>query len=80
MLRERAGVSGSTSKKEKRREEERKERELLKLAADPEARRESLSGELSSSLGGEGKHINLFEDLEKVSELGQRFDGVLLSY
>ena len=73
-------MSGSTSKKEKRREEERKERELLKLAADPEARRESLNSELSSSLGGEGKHINLFEDLEKVSELGQRFGGVLLSY
>ena len=53
---------------------------MLKLAADPKARRESLSGELSSSLGGEGKHINLFEDLEKVSELGQRFIGVLLNY
>ena len=73
-------MSGSTSKKEKRREEERKERELLKLAADPEARRESLNSELSSSLGGEGKQFNLFEDLEKVRELGQRFGGVLLSY
>ena len=59
-------------------EEERKERELLQLAAVPEARRESLSNELSSSLGGEGKHINLFEDLEKVRELGHQINGILL--
>lgn len=73
VLRERAGVGASA--KERRREDEKRERELLKQAIDPDARAAAVSSNSSSGALGNGKHINLFEDLEQASLIKSFFEA-----